>query len=94
MQIEKSEIGSETRPVGNMRCLLEDLKFRGLECNTVLDVGANCADWSRMAKTVFPSARFYLIEPQVEMKERLEQFCKEFEDSSFFLWLPGLGKEY
>ena len=84
-QLEKNDIGSEKRPVGNMKYLLEDLKFRGLECKTLLDVGANCADWSRMAKTVFPTARFFLIEPQVEMKERLEQFCLEFENSRFFL---------
>lgn len=92
MQIEKSEIGSETRPVGNMRYLLEDLKLRGLECNTVLDVGANCADWSRMAKSVFPDAKFHLIEPQVEMKERLEQFCIDFPGSTFSLLAAGSEK--
>ena len=92
MQIENNGIGSETRPVGNMKYLLEDLKFRGLECKTLLDVGANCADWSRMAKSVFPSAKFHLIEPQVEMKERLEQFCIDFQDSSFFLSAAGAEK--
>src|SRR5688572_10160286 len=76
-------IASETRPVGEMKELLEDLKYRGLTCETILDVGANFTKWSRMAKTVFPKANFYLVEPQVEMKEHLEKFCSEFQGSSY-----------
>lgn len=77
--------GSHKRPVGRMDLLLEDLKSRGLKCKSILDVGANRATWSRMAKIIFPSASFCLIEPQIEMKNELESFCNEFDDSIFVL---------
>lgn len=86
-------IGSDNRPVGKVNFLLEDLKKRGLVCNTILDVGANITDWSRMAIEIYPNANFCLIEPQVEMKEGLENFCKEFKNSIFFLAGAGAKKE-
>lgn len=89
---ESNGIGSPARPVGDMCFLLEDLKFRGLICNSIVDVGANRADWSRIAKRVFPSAAFYLIEPQIEMKEKLELFCQDFKDSTFILSAAGSEK--
>ena len=82
---KKADIGSHYRPVGRMDYLLEDLKKRGLNCQTILDVGANITEWSRMAKKIYPSANFCLIEPQIEMRERLEEFCKEFKNSVYFL---------
>lgn len=79
------EIGTHQRSVGNMSFLLEDIKIRGLKCNNILDVGANNTLWSREAKRIFPNANFCLIEPQVEMKVHLEQFCKDYEHSTYFL---------
>ena len=79
------EIASDRRPVGSFKFLLEDLKQRGLNCKNILDVGANRAGWSRMAKEIYSEANFILIEPQVEMKEDLEKFCTEFKDSSYYL---------
>jgi FkbM family methyltransferase len=87
------QIGSSGRPVGRMDSLLEDLKKRGLICNTILDVGANRTNWSRLAKKVYPSAHYCLIEPQVEMKKNLEDFCHEFENSVYFLAGAGPKKE-
>lgn len=66
------------RPVGDMRCFLEDVAARGFEPRAILDVGANQGDWSRLAAAIFPSASFVLIEPQDEMRGPLEQFCREF----------------
>ncbi|WP_276373580.1 FkbM family methyltransferase [Chryseolinea sp. H1M3-3] len=86
-----STIGSDQRPVGRMDFLLQDLNKRGLVCNSVLDVGANKASWSRLAKRVFPSANFCLIEPQLEMKEELEEFCRDFEGSIYIL--AGAGSQ-
>jgi FkbM family methyltransferase len=80
---EAARPGSDHRAVGSMQVLLEDLKYRGLECKTIMDVGANRGSWSRMAKRVFPSANFVLIEPQVEMKGPLEEFVAEFPGSRF-----------
>jgi len=82
---------SISRPVGNFKFLLEDLKARGLTCQTILDVGANRTMWSRMAKKIYPEANFVLIEPQIEMKDDLEQFCREFKGSVYFL--AGAGAE-
>jgi hypothetical protein len=59
---------STSRPVGNFKFLLEDLKARGLTCKTILDVGANRTMWSRMAKKIYPEANFVLIEPQIDLR--------------------------
>lgn len=87
----KAEIGTDKRPVGEMDLLLEDLKKRGLRCSSIMDVGANCAGWSIMAKKIFPQASFYLIEPQIEMKNALEDFCKKYKDSAYIL--AGVGSK-
>jgi FkbM family methyltransferase len=90
---QKVPKGSPYRPVGKMDYLLEDLKQRGLDCQTIMDVGANITAWSRMAKKIFPAANFCLIEPQIEMKESLEEFCKEFKNSVYFLAGAGSKKD-
>lgn len=71
--------------VGDMRLLLEDLRVRGLNPQSILDVGANRGAWSRVAKAVFPMANCFLIEPQIEMKPFLDAFCQEFRGSKWFL---------
>jgi len=76
--------GSDQRPVGNMKFFLEDLRKRGLRCKSKMDVGANRTNWSRMAHAVFPEARFSLIEPQLEMKDDLDRFCRDFPETSVF----------
>jgi len=70
--------GSPDRPVGKMDFLLQDLKARGFDCRSVLDVGACIAYWSRVAKEVFPDAKFTLIEPLSETREMLDKFCNDF----------------
>lgn len=87
------EIGSDQRPVGRMDYLLEDLQSRGLRCRTIIDAGANTTGWSRTAKRIFPEANFCLIEPQVEMRQYLEQFCREFDGSVFVLAGAGAQKD-
>jgi len=42
---------------------LRRLSSQGFEPNFVLDVGASTGIWSDMAKRVFPSARFVLVDP-------------------------------
>lgn len=85
--------GSDKRPIGKMDLLLEDLKKRGLNCKVIIDVGANRTNWSRMAKRIFPSAKFCLIEPQFELIEYLESFCKEFDNSFYILAGAGAKKD-
>jgi FkbM family methyltransferase len=83
--VQSRSIGSDHRPVGRMDCMLEDLAYRGLQCTAILDVGANQTHWSRLAKTIFPDATLYMVEPQREMQEHLEQFCHDFPGSKYFL---------
>src|SRR5205085_996124 len=46
-----------------------------------------------MKKKIFPKAIFCLIEPQIEMKESLEDFCREFKNSVYFLAGAGANNE-
>jgi FkbM family methyltransferase len=83
--------GAQQRPVGKMDYLIADLKARGLSCKSIMDIGANRAEWSNMAKNFYPDANFCLIEPQVEMKEIMETFCNASNKSLYFI--AGAGKE-
>jgi FkbM family methyltransferase len=70
--------------VDQMRPLLFELRQRGLEARAILDVGAYQGLWSEMAAEPFPAARFFLIEPQVEMKPSLDAFCRRHPGSRWF----------
>jgi FkbM family methyltransferase len=67
----------QSRPIGWMSCFLEDLKARKFEPRSILDVGANRGDWSRLAVKNFPDASFILVDPLQEMVPHLERFCSE-----------------
>lgn len=79
------DVATQFRPVGRMDYVLNDLKKRGLSCKSIIDVGANEGKWSKLACTIFPSAKLYLIEPQIEMKPHLEKFCTQFKNATYFL---------
>jgi len=83
--------GTIRRPICNMEFFLFDLKKRGLVCNHILDLGANKSLWSREATKAYPSAAYYLIEPQEEMVSFLQEFCKEYQGSKYFI--AGAGKK-
>ncbi len=76
---------------GKMDACLKGLKSRGLNCTTIVDVGANKANWSKMAKKIFPEAKFHLIEPQIEMKSYLDDFVNTYENATYSL--AGAGAE-
>src|SRR5215471_10476621 len=59
--------GSTGRPIGKITSFLEDVRTRGFRPTGILDVGANRGDWTRMALSIYPSARVVMIEPQDEM---------------------------
>ncbi|WP_066425184.1 FkbM family methyltransferase [Anabaena sp. 4-3] len=80
---------SPKRSIGNLESSLQDLRARGFVPQSILDVGANHAHWSRIAKSVFPKANCFLIEPLVEMKPYLESFCNDFPGSRWFM--VGVG---
>ena len=76
-----------------MDLLLQDIKARGFNCRTVLDVGANQTLWSRTAIRCFPEAKFYLVEPQQELEAGLQEFCRRHKNASYFLTGVGAKKE-
>ncbi len=67
-------IMSKNGITGSMPLFLKALRKRGLVVKNILDVGAHDGQWSYMAAQIFPNANYYMIEPQVEMKEKLDQF--------------------
>lgn len=79
------------RPAGDMQFMLESLKRHGFEPSWILDVGANRAEWSRTAKTIFPKAHCFLIEPLIELQSDLEKFCRDYPGSEWIL--AGVGAE-
>ena len=81
----------DQRPVGNMQTFLEDTARRGFHPRHIMDVGANYGEWSILARSIFPDALFTLVEPQIEMKEPLDNFCA---GSPNALWLNvGAGAQ-
>jgi FkbM family methyltransferase len=80
MRVERVERGlapAQRLPVGDTRAFLEGLAARGFAPASVLDVGAHRGEWSRMARAIFPGARFVLLEPQREWAGALDAFCGE-----------------
>jgi FkbM family methyltransferase len=77
--------------MGNMEAFLRHLRALGFKPSCVLDVGANKTEWSRLARTLFPQAKFVLIEPQVELVPYLKAFCEESPGSEWKL--AGAGRE-
>ena len=77
--------------IGVTEGFLQHLRAVGFKPASVLDVGANNTEWSRLAKKFFPEAKFILIEPQMELTPHLEAFCKESPGS---VWkVAGAGRE-
>lgn len=72
-----------------VKVFLQAVKKRGFVAQSILDVGANNAQWSKIARSVYPTAQFGLIEPQQEMEPFLQRFCAKSADSRY--WLAGAG---
>jgi FkbM family methyltransferase len=93
LKINPFPVGTPQRPVGNVQKLLQDIKARGLICNSILDIGANNGGWSVMAKGIFPTAKFCLIEPQFELEENLKSFVNDSKGSIYFIAGAGFKPE-
>jgi FkbM family methyltransferase len=68
---------SRGRPIGNIRNFLEDVRARSFTPTGILDVGANRGDWTKMALSVYPTAKVVMIEPLDEMDAPLLALCRE-----------------
>ncbi len=75
----------------NVKPFMRRLAARGFVPSAIVDVGANHGGWSDTVRSVFPGARFLLIEPQSEMAPFLTQFCARAPGSE---WVQaGAGAE-
>lgn len=53
------------------------LASTGYQPHTVLDIGANRGGWTKKILKYFPEAKYYLLEPQVLLKENLAALSAE-----------------
>lgn len=72
----------------NMELGLAAMAARGFSPRTIVDVGAFEGNWSKLAKRIWPSGRLFMIEPNLEKKERLLGIAKEL-DADLFCELVG-----
>jgi FkbM family methyltransferase len=86
--LRRSGLDRSTRSVKNC---FQRIARQGYSPKDILDVGANYGGWSREVASVFSSARFYMIEPQEEMRPFLDDFCSNRVGSKWFL--GGAGAE-
>lgn len=56
---------------------LENLKRCGFEPASVIDAGAFVGDWTRRTRTIWPAAKYLMIEPQPNKRERLHAMCDD-----------------
>ena len=54
----------------------DSIKFQP---DLIVDIGANCGDWSRMARSSFPSSRIFLIEPLEQHAAILTSLSKDID---------------
>lgn len=73
------------RSTRGTRRFCKKLAQQGFDPRTIVDVGANYGGWSRVVSGVFKNARFFLIEPQEEMRPFLDRFCQQMPGSKWFL---------
>lgn len=62
---------------------------RGLEINTVIDVGAAIGDWTNISLNFLPQAEYLLIEAQVAHRESLEIVKKKHEKVDYIIAAAG-----
>jgi FkbM family methyltransferase len=91
--LELRRINRNAPQTGSMHDVLYHLKARGLKCDVIMDIGANSGTWSVIAKQIFPKAKCYLFEAQVEMEEKLKSFCEKHLNSSYFMQALGATSE-
>jgi FkbM family methyltransferase len=70
---QETGAGLPTRPIGELKSFLFDVRARGLNPRGVLDIGANRGDWTRLVLSVFDRTAVILVEPQEEMDRPLTE---------------------
>lgn len=75
---------------------LHYLRELGFSLAAVIDVGAYVGNWTKMAKRVYPKAKFLMLEAQHEKRQYLDTMRAESPDSIDYeicLLGPEMGKE-
>lgn len=73
----------EKAPYPSMESTLYDLKQRGFNPSTTVDVGAYHGEWTKMFKKIFPSTKVLMVEAQSEKTPRLKEVCEWFSEEVF-----------
>jgi len=63
---------------------LQLMATRGFAPAEIIDAGANVGDWTRMARRVFPTAAFHMIEPQAGCAPLLESMSNDSPGIRFY----------
>ena len=96
--VKLGELGSDSGEAGNPSAcslrqrLFKQLAGKGFSPTHIIDVGAHMGEWSRDAHKMFPNSAFTLIEPQIEMKPYLDQFCADAKNAKWILAGAGPAK--
>jgi len=78
----------------HMELGLEAIARRGFTPETVIDVGAFQGEWSMTARSIWPSARLTMVEPNFEKREMLTGLCSRIQATLINELLgPEDGKE-
>jgi FkbM family methyltransferase len=59
----------------SMRWSLENLRRCGFQPASVIDIGAFIGGWTQSTRTIWPEAKYLMIEPQPNKQERLRGMC-------------------
>jgi FkbM family methyltransferase len=68
---------------------LKRINERGVEIQSVIDVGASNGMWSAVCETHFPTARYLLVEAQGVHLAELQRYCKERRNAEFTISAAG-----
>ena len=80
------------RSTRGTKSFFRKLASRGFTPRTILDIGANHGGWSRIVSSVYKDAKFFLIEPQKEMRPFLDRFCSNTPGSTWLLAGAGANE--
>jgi len=67
------------------------IRERGLDPRLIIDVGANMGRWTREAMLSWPDCQYILLEPQIEMKPKLDKLCAKAKNAKWIL--GGAGRQ-
>lgn len=82
-QSEFDRFAYEVGHAPNMELALKAAAKRGLQPNTVIDVGAFEGNWSRMARAIWPKSQVVMFEPNSAKRDHLTRVAHEIGATTF-----------